>query len=326
MTATRPLVSIVTPTLNQGRYIEATIRSIRAQAYTEYEHIVVDGGSTDDTLAILRSHESRYPLRWLSERDGGMYEAINKGLKRARGDILCYLNSDDLYFPWTLQRVVAAFVKHPETDFVFGDALSVNEVSGHVAPYWTPPFDLVYLRTLGFLAQPTVFWRRKAFECEGPFDTSLRYVADCEYWMRAGAHHAFTKINEFLAVERDHPGAQRFAHGSRVWEELASLRTRYAEQGHPRVMHWLRRAAWNRWYSLALALAERTGRTRGAWSSLLAARALPLRPWSVLLLQVPWIGPRVAGQAYGPVPPWVMQASPDRDTAGRLKSVDRDEG
>ena len=95
----RPLFSIVTPTLNRRELLEWTLRSIRGQSYPDLEHVVVDGGSTDGTLALLAEFEGTYPLRWISEPDGGMYNAINKGLRMASGDILAYLNSDDLYFP-----------------------------------------------------------------------------------------------------------------------------------------------------------------------------------------------------------------------------------
>ena len=139
------LVSIVTPSLNQGTFIDATINSIKAQTYHRYEHIVVDGGSTDETLGILRRTEGSYPMRWTSEPDRGMYEAVNKGMRQATGDILCYLNSDDLYLPWTLESLVEAFRRHPEAGNVFGDALTVDDVSGRQDFYMAPPFDLGWI-------------------------------------------------------------------------------------------------------------------------------------------------------------------------------------
>jgi len=197
----QPLVSIVTPTLNQGRFIEQTIRSIIGQTYERFEHIVVDGGSTDETLDILRRFEGSYPLRWTSGPDRGMYDAINKGLAAARGEIVAYLNSDDLYFPWTLDVVVRALADRPDADFIFGDFLQINDVTGRRRLMWQMPFDLDYVQRAGFLAQPAVFWRRRAHEDLEGFDTRLRYVADCDYWMRAGATHKFTKLDEVLATE-----------------------------------------------------------------------------------------------------------------------------
>src|ERR1043166_5067752 len=109
-----PLVSIVTPTMNRSRLLESTLRSVRAQTYPAVEHIVMDGGSSDGTTALLRAYEPTYRMRWQSAPDGGMYYAINEGLRQANGEILAYLNSDDLYFPWTIGVVVEAFRRHPE--------------------------------------------------------------------------------------------------------------------------------------------------------------------------------------------------------------------
>jgi glycosyltransferase involved in cell wall biosynthesis len=307
MTA-RPLVSIVTPTLNQGRFIDATIRSIRGQTYDHVEHIVVDGGSTDQTLDILRTHEGSYPMRWSSEPDRGMYDAVNKGMRQASGEILAYLNSDDLYFPWTIEIVVAYFDRHPETDFVFGDALSIDDETARQELYWTPPFDLGYLREVGFLAQPTVFWRRSAYVCEGEFDDSLRYVADCEYWMRAGAHHRFAKINEFLAVERNHAGAQRLATDGAVWDELDAVRARFRSTKRGRavgVPAWLRRAFWNRVYPLALLFSSWRGARRGPWANLRNSGTLEISPMRLLVRTLPRIGARLAGDVVRPSRRWL---------------------
>jgi len=299
----RPLVSIVTPTLNQGRFIEATIRSIKTQSYDRFEHIVVDGGSTDETLEILRRHEGTYPLRWLSEPDRGMYEAVNKGMRLASGDILAYLNSDDLYFPWTLEAAVAAFDRHRDADFVFGDALVIDDASGRQDFYWTLPFNLDYIRRYGFLAQPTVFWRQAAFAAIGPFDESLRYVADCDYWMRAGALHKFLKLNEFLAVERNHSSTLRESEGSGVWGELEKVRSRYVLQEgrpHEKMMrrHRLSSRLWYRTYWLGLLIQSFVPKSvrRGPWTRLLAASGDDVRRARLLLRPIPRIGRAISGQ------------------------------
>lgn len=292
-----PLVSIVSPTLNQGQLIEGTLRSVKTQTYSNLEHIVVDGGSSDGTLELLRRYEPTYPLRWISEPDRGMYDAVNKGLALSRGEILAYLNSDDLYFPWTVATVVDFFRRNPGTDFVFGDALSVDDETNSQRFYWTPPFDLEYLRQVGFLAQPTVFWRRRAYQCEGDFDTTLRHVADCDYWMRAGRHHRFSKIEEFLAVERDHALAQRYRTSQSVWDELTRVRARYVKRSRRRDrLRWrLRRAIFNRYYMLSYVMRSATGRRTGAWSNMIATRSLRWSWPQVLLNLVPRIGPAIAG-------------------------------
>jgi glycosyltransferase involved in cell wall biosynthesis len=221
-----PLVSIITPSLNQGRYIAAAIRSIRGQAYPHVEHIIVDGGSTDSTIEIIKHAEHTYPMRWLSEPDTGMYEAINKGLHLARGELFSYLNADDRYFPWTISTIVEAFRKHPDVGFVFGDMLNLREGSGTELLLY-PPFRLSYVSRIGFLGQPTVFWRRRVRDEIGPFDESLKFVSDCDYWIRMGKHHRGHRIDEVLAIERDHPHAKRFAQASAVNDELVRVRNRY---------------------------------------------------------------------------------------------------
>src|SRR5256885_13506552 len=126
MTGT-PLVSIVTPSFNQGQFIEDTIRSIAAQDYPRIEHIVCDGGSNDDTIAILERYKRAGRLTYTSGRDGGQAAAINSGFARARGDIVTWLNSDDVYvFTDTVSAIVHAFAAHPEVDFVYGDFLEID--------------------------------------------------------------------------------------------------------------------------------------------------------------------------------------------------------
>jgi len=297
-----PLVSIVTPTLNQGRFIEATIRSIKTQSYKRFEHIVVDGGSTDETLDILRRSEGTYPMRWLSEPDRGMYEAVNKGMRRASGDILAYLNSDDLYFPWTLEAVVEAFGHRRDADFIYGDALLIDDATGRQDFYWTLPFDLDYIQRFGFLAQPTVFWRRRAYSEIGPFDESLRYVADCDYWMRAGAGHRFFKLNEFLAIERNHSATLRESMGSGVWGELRTVRSRYVLQegdSHETMMrrHRLSSRLWYRIYWLGLLIQSMVPKSvrRGPWARLLATRGGDVRRARLFLRPIPKVGTLISG-------------------------------
>ena len=179
----RPLVSIVTPSLDQAGTIAQTLQSVREQSYPNIEHIVADGGSTDGTLEILRRAESGSALRWSSEPDSGMYAAINKGFSRANGEILAYLNTDDSYFPWTVETAIGALQAHPDAGFVYGDLL-VLWADGSLQLDFHSPFRLAYLRRHAFLAQPTVFFRRSVWEEFGPFDESLQLLGDCEYWMR----------------------------------------------------------------------------------------------------------------------------------------------
>jgi glycosyltransferase involved in cell wall biosynthesis len=313
----RPLVSIVTPTLNQGRFIEATIRSIQAQTYGRYEHIVVDGGSTDETVDILRRLEGTYPMRWLSEPDGGMYDAVNKGLRLASGDILAYLNSDDLYFPWTLETVVQRLREQPEVDVVFGDALNVDDATAEQRVYWAPRFDLDDLRRFGFLPQPTVFWRRRLMTDVGLFDTSLRYVADCDYWMRAGERHRFEKVEEFLAVERNHSLTLHHTAPRALDEEIARVRSRYARTNGLRyslagISHAFRRRMTQRinWVRLVSRSRASRGRIAGPWHQFLAAGGNDLRVGRVPWLFLPVVGRRYSRELVRPSRRWLDPPAP----------------
>jgi glycosyltransferase involved in cell wall biosynthesis len=284
----------VTPTLNRVDLLRRTIDSLRAQTFGDYEHIVVDGGSSDGTQAMLSSLEGAYPLRWISEPDTGMYNAINKGLAMARGEVLTYLNSDDLYFPWTLHVVLAEFDRHPSADFVYGDALNIDDETGVRRMYWQFPFHRDTIRRTGFLAQPTVFWRRRAGEMLGGFDESLRYVADCDYWMRGASRCTFSKVNELLAVERNHAGTLRATGTRALIDELDRVRSRYVLLRGPRHHVANARNVRREWllervYYLMLLIQSRlpTRMRRDSWSRFLAADGSTLDAAAVLRLLLP---------------------------------------
>jgi len=221
----RPLVSIVTPSLNQGWSIEDAILSVKAQTYPNIEHIIVDGGSTDQTLDVIRRHEGSYDMRWRSEADEGMYDAVNKGLRLARGDILAYLNCDDFYPPWAITTAVRHLQQH---DIVFGDSITWDLRHGVTRLRFTPPFSDDFYRTVA-ITQPAVFFRRSLYERVGPFDqSSFKLIADWEYWLRCAAiGFRPQKVYEFLAVERLHEEAQHIAKLQQMEQEVAQLRKRY---------------------------------------------------------------------------------------------------
>lgn len=223
----RPLVSIVTPTLERAALLELTLRSVTAQTYPAIEHIVVDGGSMDGTVELLRHEEAVRGLRWVSEPDDGMYDAIDKGLRMARGEIVAYLNSDDLYFPWSVERAVEAFERDQEADLVFGDVIRVDEFRGITVPVFVPPYDPAAMAAYGTLHQPAVFFRHRVLEGMDGFDGSLRYVADLEFWLRAGGRYRFRRINEFLALEQRHPDMLSETSRERMAVEDARVRGAY---------------------------------------------------------------------------------------------------
>ena len=231
MTRSRqPLVSIVTPVLDRVSTIEACLASVSVQSYSNVEHIIIDGESTDGTLEILSSRASTGSLRVISEKDSGMYDAINKGLHLANGEILAYLNSDDLYLPWSVEVGVSALLEGH--DLVYGDlALFTRDVKGsHCYPQFYRPFDLNHYTHFATLAQPTVFWHRHLTQAIGDFDTSYNLLGDCEYWLRAGAsgfdlHH----VREILAIQIEHGATLRATHPERLEGEFRKLRANYSK-------------------------------------------------------------------------------------------------
>jgi len=299
----RPLVSIVTPSLNQGRFIEATIHSIRSQTYDRFEHIVVDGGSTDDTVDILRRLEGAYPMRWLSEPDRGMYDAVNKGMRLASGDILAYLNSDDVYMPWALQTAVFAFNHDADIDLVFGDGIRFEQSTGAQTLRLVPPFQKERILFAGSLIQPAVYWRRRLFERQGGFDSRLRYVGDLDYWLRAAEHAQIAHIAEVLCVERAHEEAFSSAYRERMSvEERGTRSERGADleslMGRKKEAAAIRRnKVWQRRLWLRFFAAHLKGDPAGPWMQLRANGGLSVSPVRLAVGQLPRLGPRYLADA-----------------------------
>ncbi len=181
--ADRPLVSVVTPSLDQAAFIEATMRSVLEQDYPRVEYLVLDGGSTDGSVAIIERYADRLAY-WCSERDDGQSAAVNRGWAMARGDILAYLNSDDLYEPGALARAVRFFTEHPEVGVAYG-ACALFEPDGTTAVPEPPDFDLSRLLLGNYIAQPSTFLRRSVIEGVGALDVRLRYCMDYDLWVRA---------------------------------------------------------------------------------------------------------------------------------------------
>jgi hypothetical protein len=184
--------SIVTPSYNQVAFIERTIRSVLDQEVAELEYVVVDGGSHDGTVQILERYADR--LWYRSEADEGQAHAINKGLALTSGDLIGWLNSDDIYYPGTLDAVRGYFAAHEDVDILYGNADHINEQDRTIEPYGCEPWDPERLRDVCFLCQPAVFFRRRVIERHGLLDASLDYCMDYEYWLRLavqGAHFAY---------------------------------------------------------------------------------------------------------------------------------------
>jgi len=231
-----PLVSIVTPSYNQGRFIGRTIDSVLAQSYPCIEYRVIDGGSTDTTVEILRSYGDR--LRWLSEPDQGQADAINKGLAQASGEILAYLNSDDTLSPGAIERVVHFFQEHPECDLVYGDADYIDEDDKVTGFYKTVEYSLDKLSADCIICQPAAFWRRRIAERVGPFDARLHYVLDYDYWLRiakAGGNIQFLPIK--LAHSRLYAETKTLSGRAKIFKETFDICRRHL--GYVHKQHYL---------------------------------------------------------------------------------------
>lgn len=191
-----PKISVVTPSYNQAKYIRATIDSVLSQDYPNLEYLVMDGGSTDETVEILKSYGKK--LSWVSEKDNGQTHAINKGLRRATGEIMAYLNSDDIYLPGTL-RAVGEYYQSTKADWITGDCLTISEdgkpsKNNSLISFYKRFLMLLYSPTTlriadSMLPQPSTFWSRNAWEKVGEFNESYHYVMDYDYWLRMSKHY-----------------------------------------------------------------------------------------------------------------------------------------
>lgn len=202
---TTPRFSIVTPSFQQGNYIERTIRSVLNQGYPELEYFIQDGGSQDGTVEVLRQYEGRFS-GWVSEKDGGQSQAINRGFANTSGEIMAWLNSDDLLLPGALAIVADVFNRHPEIDVVYGNRLLIDENDMEIGRWIMPRHDSEVLSWVDYVPQETLFWRRCIWDkVGGRIDESFRFAMDWDLLVRfrdAGAN--FIRIPRFLGAFRIH--------------------------------------------------------------------------------------------------------------------------
>jgi glycosyltransferase involved in cell wall biosynthesis len=217
-----PLVSVVVPTLNQAPFIEQTLASIVGQNWPRLELIVVDGGSTDGTQAIVERY-APHLAHFISEPDRGQADAINKGMRLATGDILAWLNSDDYYLPLTVARAAAALADTALPRLVYGACLLWFEADGRTRVVHPGPFHREALTTSSFLYQPSAFWTRALWEKTGPLDETKHFVLDWDWWLRASAHGEFLAIAPCLSVYRFHPQHKTGSGSPRRTREILEL-------------------------------------------------------------------------------------------------------
>jgi hypothetical protein len=223
----KPLVTIVTPSYNQGHFIRATIESVLSQDYRDVEYIIMDGGSTDETASVVRDYASR--LTFISERDRGQSHAINKGFRMAQGSVVAWLNSDDVYLPGAIRAAVEGFGRRPAAGAVYGEGYLIDRI-GKVSCRFacTEPLNLwrlVYLSD--YILQQTVFFRKDVLDDVGYLDEGLHYAMDWDILIRIGMKYPLEYIPVYMGCLREYPEAKSFAGGAVRIREIRNMLRRH---------------------------------------------------------------------------------------------------
>ena len=227
--STQPLVSIITPSFNQARFLEQTMRSVLEQDYPNIEYIVIDGGSSDSSLEIIQKYADRLAY-WHSQKDKGQTDAINQGFARATGEILAWLNSDDILYTGAVSAAVRQLQEHPKVGMVYGDCHLINAEVNVIGNFPAAQTDLKKLRR-GYvhIPQQTAFFRADLWRKVGPLDESFYFAMDYDLWTRLAAEAPLLYVPELWAAFRLHEGGKSIAADDRCWPEM--LRVHYRDGG-----------------------------------------------------------------------------------------------
>jgi glycosyltransferase involved in cell wall biosynthesis len=215
------ILSIVTPSYNQGQFLAETIESVISQQGDFFiDYLIVDGGSSDDSVAVIKRYDEllqqgKWPVscrgityRWLSEKDRGQTDALTKGFRLAKGELLAWLNSDDTYLPGALQAAARFFLEHPETGLMYGEAHYCDAAGNLVGSYRTADFVLENLAPQNFICQPSTFFRKEVLEAVGGLDETLHFAMDYDLWVRIGKRFVCRRLPQFLSVYRLHEASK----------------------------------------------------------------------------------------------------------------------
>jgi glycosyltransferase involved in cell wall biosynthesis len=224
---------VITPSLNHGEFIEDTIKSVLAQNYPNIEYIIIDGGSTDDTIEIIEKYRDR--VRCISEPDDGQADAINKGFKMSRGEIVAWLNSDDTYCPGAISTAVDYLVRHSDVCMTYGDGYEIDEQGSIIRKLPCPQgFDLQKLiYVFDYILQPTVFMRKEALLKVGFLEKSLNWCMDWDLWIRFGKGHKVAYVPFFFANSRIHTTTKTALGGLERLKEIAYVMRKHGKKRYP---------------------------------------------------------------------------------------------
>ena len=277
MSASLPKITVVTPSYNQAAFLETTIQSVLGQCYPNLEYIIMDGGSTDGSAAVIRRYEKSL-AHWVSERDGGQAAAINKGFARATGDILCWLNSDDFYLPGTLHRIAEILgPKTGEPALAYGGTLFFREEGSEAKVRRARAYDPEFLKIQDYIYQPSSFWTAALWQRCGALDAALSFGFDWDWFLRASKLTDFICVGQVLSAYRMHAGHKSGSGGGQRRQELAEVARRHARPEQvaayefltsrwDAVQQWLRRTALLRRFRLPFAPALARCATPAMWS------------------------------------------------------------
>jgi len=222
-----PLVTVVTPSYNQGQFIRATIESVLSQDYPHVEYIIMDGGSTDETASVVRDYASR--VTFISEKDRGQSHAINKGFRLARGSMLSWLNSDDVFLPGAVKAAVQGFARNPAAGAVYGEGYQIDREGKVISRFqYTEPLNLwklVYLSD--YILQQTVYFRKDVLDDVGYLDEDLHFTMDWDILIRIGMKYPLEYIPEYMGCLREYAEAKTFSGGERRIREMHGMLQRH---------------------------------------------------------------------------------------------------